>query len=76
MEKKPLFNFQNLKIPKKTVTCDIPQQIEEVLFMSAHHSGRSRKKEAEMRLEDHIRRFSSIESVGNATERDESNHLE
>jgi len=44
--------------------------------MSAHHSGRSRKKEAEMRLEDHIRRFSSIESVGNATERDESNHLE
>lgn len=76
MEKKPLFTFKNLTVSKKTITCDIPQQIEEVLFMSARDSGRSRKKEAEMRLEDHIRRFSSIEKVGFTTERDENNQLE
>ena len=36
---------------------------------SAQKTGRTKKKEAELRLADHLRRFSSIEQVGQATER-------
>nr|ALG88573.1 TraY [Pectobacterium carotovorum] len=51
------------------VNCKISALANEHLSNSAELSNRSKKCEAELRLEDHLRRFESISSVGNVTER-------
>lgn len=66
---KPMFDLSSLREIKKNVTCSIPEEIDEMIFECAIKTGRTKKKEAELRLEDHVRRFSSIEQVGVVTER-------
>ncbi|CND00439.1 MULTISPECIES: TraY domain-containing protein [Yersinia] len=66
---KPLFDLRSLREIKTTVTCNLNEESDELLMDSAQKTGRTKKKEAELRLADHLRRFSSIEQVGQATER-------
>lgn len=47
-----------------TVTCKITEAANKLLIASARKSKRSKKCESELRLEDHLRRFSSISTVG------------
>ncbi|MDQ9128485.1 TraY domain-containing protein [Serratia fonticola] len=51
------------------VNCKISAPANDHLSKSAALSSRSKKSEAELRLEDHLRRFESISSIGNVTER-------
>ncbi|WNI84179.1 TraY domain-containing protein [Citrobacter portucalensis] len=45
---------------KVNISCSLDEAIDELLMESAIKSGRSKKKEAELRLEDHLRRFSLV----------------
>ncbi|EKA7659320.1 TraY domain-containing protein [Salmonella enterica] len=45
---------------KVNISCSLDEAIDEVLMESAIKSGRSKKREAELRLEDHLRRFSLV----------------
>ena len=42
------------------LSCSLDEAIDELLMESALKSGRSKKREAELRLEDHLRRFSLV----------------
>ncbi|EDL8432074.1 conjugal transfer protein TraY [Salmonella enterica subsp. diarizonae] len=54
-------NDSALKMEKKIVlTCHLTEDIDDMLIDSAKKSGRTRRTEAELRLEDHLRRFSLI----------------
>lgn len=64
-----MFDLKGLRERKTTLTCTVPDEIDEILMECALKTGRTKKKEAELRLIDHVRRFSSIEQVGTATER-------
>ncbi|EAP0061832.1 TraY domain-containing protein [Salmonella enterica subsp. enterica] len=64
--KEPKSNIRNLidlggLIGKKVnISCSLDESIDEILMESAIKSGRSKKREAELRLEDHLRRFSLV----------------
>ncbi|MBH0570129.1 TraY domain-containing protein [Salmonella enterica] len=45
---------------KVNISCSLDEAIDELLMESALKSGRSKKSEAELRLEDHLRRFSLV----------------
>ncbi|EBS1326602.1 TraY domain-containing protein [Salmonella enterica subsp. enterica serovar Muenchen] len=45
---------------KVNVSCSLDEAIDELLLESALKSGRTKKREAELRLEDHLRRFSLV----------------
>ncbi|WP_216824521.1 TraY domain-containing protein [Candidatus Fukatsuia symbiotica] len=47
-----------------TVTCNIDATANQLLTRSAKQSKRSKKCESELRLEDHLRKFSSISAIG------------
>ncbi|EAW2451590.1 TraY domain-containing protein [Salmonella enterica subsp. diarizonae] len=54
-------NDSALKMEKKiALTCHLTEDIDDMLIDSAKKSGRTRRTEAELRLEDHLRRFSLI----------------
>ncbi|ENZ5374036.1 TraY domain-containing protein [Salmonella enterica subsp. enterica serovar Enteritidis] len=64
--KEPKSNIRNLSdlgglIGKKVnISCSLDETIDEILMESAIKSGRSKKREAELRLEEHLRRFSLV----------------
>lgn len=64
--KRPTNNVKNLidlggLIGRKVnISCSLDEAIDELLMESAIKSGRSKKREAELRLEDHLRRFSLV----------------
>ena len=45
---------------KVNISCRLDECVDELLMESAIKSGRSKKREAELRLEDHLRRFSLV----------------
>ncbi|EAB4961091.1 TraY domain-containing protein [Salmonella enterica] len=54
-------NDSALKMERKIVlTCHLSEDVNDMLIDSAKKSGRTRRTEAELRLEDHLRRFSII----------------
>lgn len=57
---KNLIDLGGLIGKKVNISCSLDEAIDELLMESAIKSGRSKKKEAELRLEDHLRRFSLV----------------
>lgn len=50
-----------IKMERKILlTCHLTEDVDDMLIDSAKKSGRTRRTEAELRLEDHLRRFSLI----------------
>lgn len=50
-----------LKMERKIVlTCHLTEDVDDMLIESAKNNGRTRRTEAELRLEDHLRRFKLI----------------
>ncbi|EIY1064816.1 TraY domain-containing protein [Escherichia coli] len=45
---------------KITLTCHLTEDVDDMLIESARNNGRTRRTEAELRLEDHLRRFTLI----------------
>ncbi|EIC8158738.1 TraY domain-containing protein [Klebsiella aerogenes] len=57
---KNLIDLGGLIGRKVNISCSLDEAIDELLMESAIKSGRSKKREAELRLEDHLRRFSLV----------------
>ncbi|EPS7491379.1 TraY domain-containing protein [Escherichia coli] len=57
---KNLIDLGGLIGRKVNISCSLEEAIDELLMESAIKSGRSKKREAELRLEDHLRRFSLV----------------
>lgn len=57
---KNLIDLGGLIGRKINISCSLDEAIDELLMESAIKSGRSKKREAELRLEDHLRRFSLV----------------
>lgn len=55
---------------KVNISCSLDEATDELLMESAIKSGRSKKKEAELRLEDHLRRFSIVPPEAQYIEKD------
>lgn len=54
-------NGSAFKMERKIVlTCHLTEDVNDMLIDSAKKSGRTRRTEAELRLEDHLKRFSLI----------------
>ncbi|AVQ89175.1 conjugal transfer protein TraY (plasmid) [Plesiomonas shigelloides] len=59
-----------MKSKKTYVTIELDPELKELLEKSIELSGRSKRKEAFMRLKDHLLRFDTITKIGSATEKD------
>lgn len=65
-----LIDLSGLIGKKVNISCSLDEATDELLMESAIKSGRSKKKEAELRLEDHLRRFSLVPPEAQYIEKD------
>ncbi|QST30993.1 TraY domain-containing protein (plasmid) [Escherichia albertii] len=69
---KLLLDLGGLIGTKVKVSCSLDEATDELLMESAIKSGRTKKREAELRLEDHLRRFSIVPPENQYIEKDQS----
>lgn len=69
---KLLLDLGGLIGKKVNISCSLDEATDELLMESAIKSGRTKKREAELRLEDHLRRFSIVPPEDQYIEKDQS----
>lgn len=69
---KLLLDLGGLIGKKVNISCSLDEAADELLMESAIKSGRTKKREAELRLEDHLRRFSIVPPEDQYIEKDQS----
>lgn len=70
---KLLLDLGGLIGKKVNISCSLDEATDELLMESAIRSGRTKKREAELRLEDHLCRFSIVPPEDQYIEKSQSN---